>query len=344
VRLRLVARLEQPVALAVRSGGDPALYVAEQTGRVVAIRGGRIERDPVLDLSGQVSGGYEQGLLGLAFSPDGSHLYVDYTDRSGDTHVTEYAFVDGRANPGSARDVLFVPQPYANHNGGQIVFGPDGDLYVGLGDGGSEGDPQNRGQDLGTLLGKILRVDPRPSGGRSYTVPNDNPFVGRPGARPEIWAYGLRNPWRFSFDRATGDLWIGDVGGSKEEEVDVQPGGSAGGQNYGWSLMEGTQELKGPPPSNHVPPVYEYSHRGGACVVTGGFVYRGTDIPALDGAYVFGDFCVGRLKALVLEGGRVAAVRALGPRVPQLSSFGEDAAGELYALSLDGPVYRLVPA
>jgi glucose/arabinose dehydrogenase len=341
VRLRMVATLEQPVAMATRGGGS-SLFFAEKTGRVVAVRDGRVS-GTVLDLSGDVSNGGEQGLLGLAFSPDGRYLYVDYTDRDGDTHVTEFAFDGGVASLGSRRDVLFVPQPYSNHNGGQIAFGPDGDLYIGLGDGGSEGDPQNRGQSLRTPLGKILRIEPRPQGSRPYGIPNDNPFVGRAGARPEIWAYGLRNPWRFSFDRETGDLWIGDVGQNEWEEVDFQPGGSPGGQNYGWRLREGTHEFKGPPPPSSVDPIYEYSHDGGGCVVTGGYVYRGRAIPALVGAYVFADFCIGRITALVERGGRVASSRALPARVSSLDSFGHDNGGELYALSLDGPVYRLAP-
>jgi len=338
VRLSLVARLKQPVALAVRPG-DRRLYVAEKGGPVVAVSGGHVHGTG-LDLSGQLAGGYEQGLLGLAFSPDGRFVYVDYTDTNGNTNVDQYRFGSGRADLGSRRRVLFVDQPYPNHNGGEVTFGPEGYLYVGLGDGGSEGDPENRGQDLGTLLGKILRIAPGAGGG--YTVPNDNPFVGRAGARPEVWAYGLRNPWRFSFDRATGDLWIGDVGGSGWEEVDFQPGGSHGGENYEWALREGDHRLKGGRPSGGVDPVHEYSHDGGGCVVTGGFVYRGSDIPALDGAYVFADFCLGRLTALVQRDGQIVSQKVLGPRASQVASFGEDANGELYVLSLAGPLYRLV--
>jgi glucose/arabinose dehydrogenase len=343
VRIRLVevATLEQPLALAVRSG-DPALYVAEKTGRVVAVRDGGVDPVPVLDLTDQVSLGGEQGLLGLAFSPDGRHLYVNYTDTNGDTHVTGYAMGDRQADAATRRDVLVVDQPYANHNGGNLAFGPDGYLYVGLGDGGSGGDPEGNAQSLSTLLGKMLRIDPTPFGDSPYRVPADNPFVGRADARPEIWAYGLRNPWRYSFDRATGDLWIGDVGQSAWEEVDLQPSASAGGENYGWNLMEGSHPYDGAdPPANAVPPVYEYSHDDGGCVVTGGYVYRGGSIPDLSGAYVFADFCIGELEAVLLEEGRVIDRRALGPAVSNLSSFGEDAGGELYALSLDGEVYLL---
>ena len=211
VTLTEIAGLTQPVALAVRAG-DAALYVVEKVGRVTAVRDGAVDPTPVLDLTGSVSTGSEQGLLGLAFSPDGGKLYVNFTNPAGDTRVVEYAFSGGRADPSTAREVLAVDQPYANHNGGNLVFGPDGMLWIGLGDGGSGNDPENRAQDLGTLLGKMLRIDPTPSAGRAYTIPPDNPFVGQAGARGEIWSYGLRNPWRYSFDRATGDLWIGDVG------------------------------------------------------------------------------------------------------------------------------------
>ncbi len=338
-----VARLEQPLAMAVRSG-DPSLYVAEKTGRIVAIRGGAVDPAPVLDLTERVSLGGEQGLLGLAFSPSGRYLYVNYTDRNGDTHVTEYAMREARADPATRRDILFVDQPYANHNGGNLAFGPDGFLYIGLGDGGSGGDPQGNGQSLITLLGKMLRIDPRPAGARAYGIPPDNPFLDRPGARPEIWAYGLRNPWRYSFDRETGDLWIGDVGQSAWEEIDVQPSRSTGGENYGWNRMEGDHPYgDADPPERAVRPVFEYSHDDGGCTVAGGYVYRGESIPDLLGAYLFADYCLGSLEALRLRDGRVVDHRVLGPVVPNLSSFGQDARGELYAMSLDGPLYRLAP-
>ena len=329
--------------MAVRSG-DPALYVAEKTGRIKALRDGNVDPVPVLDLASQVSLGGEQGLLGLAFSPDGGTVYVNYTDTNGDTNVAGYAMRDGRADPATKREVLFVDQPYSNHNGGNLVFGPDGYLYIGLGDGGSGGDPQDNGQSLSTLLGKMLRIDPRSSGDRPYGIPRDNPFLDRSDVRPEIWAYGLRNPWRYSFDRMTGDLWIGDVGQNAWEEVDLQPAGSSGGENYGWNRMEGDHAYDDAGPSaNAVRPVYEYSHDGGGCVVTGGYVYRGASIPDLYGAYVFADFCIGGLEAIKLQGGRVIDHRALGPVVSNLSSFGEDAAGELYAMSLSGGLYKLVP-
>jgi glucose/arabinose dehydrogenase len=329
--------------MAVRPG-DPALYVAEKGGQIVAVRDGDVDPVPVVDIRGQVSLGSEQGLLGLAFSPDGSFLYVNFTDTNGDTHVIEYVMRSGQADPASRREVLFVDQPFSNHNGGDLVFGPDGYLYVGLGDGGSGGDPYDNGQSLSTLLGKMLRIDPRPSGDLPYGIPPDNPFLSRSDARPEIWAYGLRNPWRYSFDRLTGDLWIGDVGQSSWEEVDVQPAGSGGGENYGWNRMEGSHPYgDAAPPDGAVPPVFEYGHDTGGCVVTGGYVYRGEAIPGLYGAYVFADYCLGRLEALRFRGGKVTDHWFLGPVVANLSSFGEDLSGELYAMSLDGGVSKLVP-
>jgi len=318
--------------------------VAQKTGRVVALGEDGVDPEVALDLTGEVSLANEQGLLGLAFSPDGRFLYVNYTDLEGDTHVTEFAFDGSRADAGSRRDVLVVEQPFANHNGGNLAFGPDGYLYVGLGDGGGAGDPAGNGQSLETLLGKMLRISPRPERGDPYGIPPDNPFVGRDGARPEIWAFGLRNPWRWSFDRETGDLWIGDVGQGAWEEIDVERAGSGGGTNFGWNVMEGSHPFAGEPRDDLVPPVHEYPLDGPACAVTGGYVYRGSEIPDLVGAYVFGDVCLGRLEAFVLEGDRVHRHRELGPVVQRLSSFGEDADGELYALSLSGPVYRLVPA
>jgi glucose/arabinose dehydrogenase len=341
VRLREVAALKQPLAIAVRPD-DPALYVAEKVGRVVAVEDGAEPRT-VLNLVGQVSLGTEQGLLGLAFSPNGRFLYVNFTDTNGDTRVTEFAFDQDGADPASRRNVLFVAQPFSNHNGGALAFGPDGYLYVALGDGGGGGDPFSNGQSLSTPLGKILRISPRPSRGRPYGIPPDNPFVDTPDARPEIWDYGLRNPWRFSFDRETGDLWIGDVGQSTVEEVDVDPSGSGGGLNYGWNLFEGSQPFAGDNRAGLTMPIYEYPSAEANCSVTGGYVYRGSAIPDLVGAYVFGDYCRGSLEAFVPRQGRATGHRFLGPHVDGLASFGEDAAGELYVCSLAGQVFRLVP-
>jgi len=351
--LTLIANLSEPLAIAIRKD-DSALYVAERHGTIHAIRGGRVDSTPVLDITGEVqSGGQEQGLLGLAFSPDGSHLYVNFISRTGtgpagNTIVRDYAVSNGRAVTSTARQVLNEPQPFSNHNGGNLVFGPDGYLYIGLGDGGSAGDPTGNGQNVNTRLGKLLRIDPRAGtpacGSGSYTIPPTNPFVGKNGC-DEIWAYGLRNPWRYSFDRLTHDLWIGDVGQDAWEEVDFQSASGKGGDNYGWNRMEGTHSYNGgSPPSNHHPPVYEYSHDGGNCSVTGGYVYRGSRVPNLYGAYVFGDYCTGKLEAFVMHNGRAADRRFLGPEVNQLSSFGQDANGELYVTSLAGGVYRIDPA
>jgi glucose/arabinose dehydrogenase len=342
VRLVPVAELEQPVAMAVRPG-ERTLYVVEQVGRVRAVRGGQLDPAPVADISDQVTAGGEQGLLGLAFSPDGRYLYLHYTDREGDHQIAELAMSGRRADPGSQRSVLRIEDPFGNHNGGQLAFGPDDHLYIAFGDGGGGGDPLGSGQSLGTLLGKILRIDPRPAGGRAYGVPSDNPFVGRDGARPEIWDYGLRNPWRFSFDAATGALWIGDVGQNAYEEIDFEPAGS-GGRNYGWNRREGRHPFNGGDrPDGAVEPVIEYGRDDG-CTVIGGFVYRGRRIGGLRGAYLYGDYCSGWVRAARTRDGKVLEQRDLGLEVPSLSSFGTDAAGELYALSLAGVVYRIAPA
>ena len=347
VRAVRIAAFDQPLDVVARPG-DTSLYVVGKKGQVWALRDGAVDPMPVLDLTKRVSHGSEQGLLGLAFSPDGAYAYVNYTDRAGETNVVEYAWRDGRADPSTERRVLFVDQPFPNHNGGNLMFGPDGDLYIGMGDGGSDyrsgdpqGDPHRNGQNLRVLLGKMLRIEPRPSGGKPYAIPPANPFLSMPGARPEIWAYGLRNPWRFSFDRDTGDLWIGDVGAGRNEEIDLHRAGTPAGQNFGWNAVEGTFVWRGPPP-NAIDPVDEYGHDSGGCAITGGFVYRGSAIPDLRGWFVYGDFCLGDLQAMRLLGDRPQEV-SLAANVPSLSSFGEDQQGELYAVSLAGGVYKLEP-
>jgi glucose/arabinose dehydrogenase len=338
-----VVELDAPTAMADRPGDEAALYVAERGGRVVRVVDGAVDDAPVLDISDQTTSDGERGLLGIDFSDDGSRLYVSYTDRNGDSRLDEYRMTANRADAGSQRMLFEVAQPYSNHNGGNVVTGPDGLLYYGLGDGGSAGDPHNNGQDRSTLLGDLLRIDPRPGDDAPYRVPDDNPFVGDGETRPEIWIYGLRNPWRFSFDRETDDLWIADVGQGELEEIDRLPFDQAGGTNLGWRVFEGTQRYADGNAEDAVPPVYEYPHDG-RCSVTGGYVYRGSDIDGLAGAYLYGDYCDGVIRALALDGDDVGDEREFDAQVPELVSFGEDARGELYALSLSGPVYRLTTA
>jgi glucose/arabinose dehydrogenase len=360
VRLQKVGDFDQPVYVTQPPGEARDLYVVEKTGFVQVVRDGQRVSKPFLDLSAQVSTGSEQGLLSLAFAPDyrkSGLLYVDYTDTAGDTRVVEYRRSSSdslSADPRSARQVLSVDQPYENHNGGLLLFGPGEApggsqaadlLYIGLGDGGSADDPDRNGQDLETLLGKILRIDPRASGGRPYSIPRSNPFVGRSDARPEIYSYGLRNPWRFSFDRQTGDLWIGDVGQNSFEEVDGVAHGEGSGTNFGWSAFEGSEPFNEDQQApDHVPPLLTYP-LGGNCAVTGGHVVRDEGLRSVYGRYLYGDFCAGELRSFTARPGRRATDdRALGLQVPSLSSFGEDNAGHLYATSLQGPVYRLVAA
>jgi glucose/arabinose dehydrogenase len=343
VRLSRIATFTDPVAMALRSG-DGAFYIAERRGRIRAFRGGAVDPNPVLDIAGAVSTGTEQGLLGLAFSPDGSKLYVVYTDTDNTTRVVEYAMNGLQADPATRRELLAIPQPYSNNKGGQLAFGPDGMLWIGLGDGGGGGDPLDNAQKQTSLLGKILRIDPRPSGGASYLIPGDNPFAGTPGARPEIWAYGLRNPSHFSFDRATGDLWIGDVGQNARDEVDLQAAGARGGQNYGWPRVEGTKPYSGAAPSGAVGPLFDIPRASGACGITGGYVYRGIRVGGLIGAYVYADRCVGQITAVRQTGGQVVDTRAFSAIAKPLTAFGQDGAGDLYALTQDGGLHRIDPA
>ena len=331
--------------------GDPRLFVVEQRGLVRTIAGGRLEPEPFLDLRDLTEARGEQGLLGLAFHPrhaSNGLLYVNYTDAGGTTRIVELATSpDGsRALRDSARELLAVEQPFANHNGGHLAFGPDGKLYVGLGDGGSGGDPEDHGQRLDTLLGAILRIDvDRRAAGLPYAVPADNPFVGQAGARPEIWAFGLRNPWRFSFDPQTGYLWIGDVGQDRIEEIDRVPATAEGaGANFGWNRLEGNALFD--PQERAVTggvataPVAQYGRADG-CSVTGGYVYRGDAVPDLDGRYVYGDFCTGRIWTLNADGepGRPQEITgAIGAPLTNLTSFGTDNAGNVYAVTGDSVV------
>ena len=346
VRLKRIGTFDNPVLVTAPPGDRRRVFVVEQTGRIRLLLGGKRVRRPFLDLRADVIAGGEQGLLGLAFAPDYGRsglLYVYFTGRDGDQKMQEFRRSAGsanRASKSSRRQVMSMADPYPNHNGGHLVFGPDDLLYIGTGDGGSGGDPENRAQNLESPLGKILRIDPRRRGSSPYRSPASNPFVGRAG-RNEIYAYGLRNPWRFSFDRRTGDLYIGDVGQGDVEEIDFAVRGQARGRNYGWSCFEGRRafdESRNCPGA--VAPVLEYGRSGGECSVTGGVVSRDPGVPDLAGRYLYGDFCAGRLRSFRIQGGRATEDRGLGLRVASLSSFGEDARGRVYAVSLDGPVYR----
>ena len=349
IALALVAQLNEPVAVAIRAN-DPRLFVAERSGYLRSLHNGAVDPAPILDISARTRAEGERGFLGFAFWPDGSHLDVDYTDQNGDSHIDEFTMTSGgMADPATRRQIIFQPQPYPNHNGGQLVFGPDGLLYIGFGDGGSHGDPQNRAQDLSTWLGKILRIDPHPSGSLPYTVPSDNPFVATAGAKPEIWSYGLRNPWRFTFDAANGDLWIGDVGQDLWEEIDWRPASSGAGKgvNFGWRRFEGTHVYNPSTPTpGAVPPIYDYGHSDtNGCSVTGGLVYRGRGVPALDGWYVYGDYCRIGLTGIYLsrQGDQAITHTALlGTTARTVVSFGSGPDGELYVCSLDGSLWRIV--
>jgi glucose/arabinose dehydrogenase len=333
VRLRLedvATGFESPVHLAAAPGEPGRLYVVEQEGQIEVLEDGRRVAEPFLDIGDLVEAGGEQGLLSVAFHPDyaqNGRFYVDYTDENGDTRVVEYRAEDGTADPESERVLLSVDQPYSNHNGGQLAFGPDGLLYVGMGDGGSGGDPENRAQDLGDRLGKLLRLD-----------------VDDQEADWEIAAYGLRNPWRFSFDRETGDLYLGDVGQGSWEEVDYLPRSNNELVNFGWDVFEGraTYEDKEPNPEGRlVEPVLVYPLDGDNCSVIAGFVYRGEAIPAVRGRYFYGDYCSGTIWSFRIRDGKVAESRRERFNVDGLTSFGEDASGELFLTSHSGTIYRL---
>jgi glucose/arabinose dehydrogenase len=348
VALKRIGSFDQPIYVTSPPGDRSRIFVVEKGGRIQVLLNGSPTQRPFLDLSDFVSTGGEQGLLSMAFAPDygiTGRFYVNFTDVRGDTRVQEFRRSKGspnRANKATRRPVLFVDQPFENHNGGLNLFGPDGYLYIGLGDGGAAADPDNRAQNLDTLLGKILRIDPRRSGSKRYRSPQSNPFVGRAG-RNEIYAYGLRNPWRFSFDRKTGALYIGDVGQNNFEEIDYASRGAARGKDFGWSCFEGTARFdtsRSCP--NPVKPVLTYSLEGQNCAVTAGVVVRDPRLPQLAGRFLYGDFCTGQVRSFRISGGRATDDRAVGVNVSQLSSFGEDAAGRVYLASLDGPVYRLV--
>ncbi len=346
--VEVASGLASPVHVATPPG-DARLFVVEQPGRIRVIRDGQLRPTPFLDITDRVASGGERGLLSVAFHPrydSNGFLYVNYTDRSGDTRIERYrasAADPDRADPASALLVLGVDQPYSNHNGGHVLFGPDGKLYVAMGDGGSGGDPQGHGQNAATLLGDILRLDV--DGGTPYGIPADNPFVGQPGKRPEIWATGVRNPWRLAFDRDSGLLYVADVGQSRWEEVNVVRA-DRGGLNYGWSYMEGTHcyaPSSGCPTEGLVTPALEYTHDDG-CSITGGVVYRGAAISSLRGHYLYSDYCQGWVRSFRWNGSAAVDGRSwtLGD-LGNVTSFGEDSRGEVYLTSTNGRVYRLEP-
>ncbi len=344
---KLVAEgLDRPLGLVTARDGSQRLFVVEQKGVVRILLGDTLLESPFLDIRQKVGTSQnEQGLLGLAFDPayeQNGLFYINYTDRRGDTVIARYRVSDDPdlADPASEEVLLTQKQPYANHNGGDLAFGPDGFLYIASGDGGSGGDPQGNGQNRNTLLGKILRIDVSAVPG--YRIPEGNPFSS-PEGRPEIWAYGLRNPWRISFDRLTGDLYISDVGQDAMEEVNFQAAGAEGGANYGWNYFEGTRSFRGTPPegARFEMPVIAYP-LGEECSITGGYVYRGQDLPDWQGVYVYADFCSGRVWGAVREADGAFQTRELFRLEQGIASFGEDESGELYILNLySGKILRL---
>jgi glucose/arabinose dehydrogenase len=357
VRLTRIAVVPHPTDLVPRAGTDE-LYVASQPGQIFTLvpsaDGSLAKSDTLLlDLSprvGRESG--EQGLLGIAFSPDGSTLIASYTDGNdrGASVLDRYDVHGDEADPASRVELMRVPQPFPNHNGGHVIFGPDGYLWYGLGDGGSQGDPNDNGQNPKTLLATIMRIDPLHAGPTlPYTIPPDNPFVDGADGRPEVWLFGVRNPWRYSFDATTGDLWIGDVGGSLWEEVDLLTAPGRGrGANLGWSLREGAHDTskKGRRPAGLVEPVFEYDHDEGISI-TGGYVYRGSRLPSLDGVYLYSDYGTSTLRALRVDGGKVLEATTLtttGDTMELVVSFAQDNHRELYAVSNGGLIFRLDPS
>ncbi len=348
----LVQGLEKPLYVTAPTD-DPRLFIVQQAGQILVFENGATRSTPFLDISARIrSTGNEQGLLSMAFHPDfaqNGKFYVDYTDTNGDTVVSQFLVTQDPnvADPNSETIILTQDQPFENHNGGLIKFGPDGFLYIAFGDGGSAGDPQRNGQDLTTLLGKLLRIDVDSQA--PFAIPANNPFANQATARGEIWHFGLRNPWRFSFDRQTGDLYIGDVGQDKFEEIDFIAAG-VGGANWGWSAMEGIGHCFNDTNCNALGisnPITEYSH-GDGCSVTGGYVYRGAAIPALQGTYLYSDFCKGFIHGVRVENGAFVSDEDITAKfgirdAGSVASFGEDAFGELYIVDLKGAVFKIVP-
>ena len=352
---RIATGLNAPDFVASARDDSGRLFVLEQPGKIRIIKNGTLLPTPFLDISAQISSGGERGLLGLAFHPKFKTIglfYVDFTLPNGDTAINQYRTSTTNpdvAVPSTARRVITIPQPFANHNGGMIAFGPDGYLYIGMGDGGSAGDPGNRAQNLNSLLGKILRINVNgTTGAKQYRIPASNPYVGKAGL-DEIWSSGLRNPWRFSFDRLTGDLWIGDVGQDRYEEIDRSTVGGSGrgrGLNFGWRQLEGRHcynPSTGCSTTGKFMPVVEYPHSQG-CSVTGGYVYRGAAVSALSGRYVFGDYCSGMIWTVPKGAASPMTKTLLMDTTLSISSFGEDQRGELYVVDRNGSIYRFDPA
>jgi glucose/arabinose dehydrogenase len=339
--------LEAPIGIANAGDGSNRLFILEQAGRIRVIQGGELLSQPFLDIVDRVGCCGERGLLGLDFHPrfaENGYFYVNYTDQNGDTIISRFQGSPddpNRALAESEKPLMYIPQPYPNHNGGAVVFGLDGYLYLGLGDGGSGGDPQGNGQSLTTLLGKILRIDV--DNGEPYTIPAGNPFA-QGGGATEIFAYGLRNPWRIAFDRLMGDLYIADVGQNAWEEINYLPAGSPAGANFGWNFREGAHPFQGEPGQdlNLIDPVAEYSH-GDGCSVTGGAVYRGGQLPAWQGIYLFGDYCSGKVWGLLRTSDGSWQQALLYESGFNITSFGEDEAGEVYLSDYAGGIYRLEP-
>src|SRR5687767_4971814 len=346
IRLEQVGdRFRSPVHLA-SPPGDSRLFIVEQAGRIRIVKNGAVLRTPFLDIEDRVSSGGERGLLSVAFHPayrTNGFFYVNFTDRDGDTRIERFRASSNPdvADPGSSKLILTIDQPYSNHNGGHSQFGPDGMLWIGTGDGGSGGDPQGNGQNTRALLGKMLRIDV--DRGDPYSIPPNNPFADGRGGRGEVWAIGLRNPWRFAFDRSSGLLYIADVGQNQLEEVHVEPANRAG-LNYGWNVMEGNACYRRDNCSRdglQIPQV-TYSHAGGGCTVVGGFVYRGQMVPAIAGHYFYSDYCAGWLKSFTFVNGRVSDAREWKiDDIGNVVSFGEDARGELYIIAEGGRVFRI---
>lgn len=346
----MISGLNSPVAITHAGDGTERLFITLQVGEIYIYDGSQLMPAPFLEIKSLITTGSERGLLSVVFHPNYSatgFLYVNYTDLNGDTVIARYKV---SADPNvvdttSAAILLTIPQPFANHNGGQLQFGPDGYLYIGMGDGGDGGDPLNNAQNLDSLLGKILRLNV--DAGSPYAIPPDNPFVGNPNAKQEIWALGLRNPWRFSFDRLTGDLFIADVGQNNFEEVDYQQAGNVGGENYGWRLMEGNQCVSSSTDCNDGSlslPIIEFDHSLGNCSITGGYRYRGTFYPGLAGIYFYADFCSGRIWGANLNVSGTWATEELLDSDLLISTFGEDENGELYLAhfsSPDGMIYKV---